>query len=192
MLSRFRQDIFLNNQGIVHCSQPCSQPCSHEIFASWLEWNTAKTAEAVAAQAVVLCALYCNTQISTLFSFSLPRSNYTASYVAHTYHSLSLLICINFSIILLLHISIDINECETANGGCEHSCTNTIASFNCSCYTGYQLDGNGLNCSGERSQINKLFHMMTQLQLYVEKFFCADETISTVLQRFFCGFDPLC
>ena len=47
--------------------------------------------------------------------------------------------------------SIDINECDTANGGCEHSCTNTIGSFTCSCDTGYQLDGNGLNCSGESS-----------------------------------------
>ena len=106
------------------------------------------------------CTVTLKSQLS-LFSFSLPRSNYTASYVAHTYHSLSLLICINFSIILLLHISIDINECETANGGCEHNCTNTIGSFFCSCYAGYQLDENGLNCSGERSWNNKLFHMMT-------------------------------
>ena len=43
----------------------------------------------------------------------------------------------------------DINECDTTNGRCEHSCTNTIGSFICSCDTGYQLDGNGLSCSGE-------------------------------------------
>ena len=29
-------------------------------------------------------------------------------------------------------------------------CTNTIGSFNCSCGIGYLLDGNGLNCTGER------------------------------------------
>ena len=45
--------------------------------------------------------------------------------------------------------SIDINECNTGNGGCEHNCTNTIGSFTCSCDTGYQLDENGLNCSGK-------------------------------------------
>ena len=28
-------------------------------------------------------------------------------------------------------------------------CTNTIGSFYCSCGTGYLLDGNGLNCTGE-------------------------------------------
>ena len=48
---------------------------------------------------------------------------------------------------------LDINECNTTNGGCEHICTNTIGSFNCSCDTGYQLDENGLNCSGESTYI---------------------------------------
>jgi len=43
----------------------------------------------------------------------------------------------------------DISECDTRNGGCEQMCTNTIGSFNCSCGTGYLLDGNGLNCTGE-------------------------------------------
>ena len=49
--------------------------------------------------------------------------------------------------------SLDINECDTANGGCEHNCTNTVGSFICSCYTGYQLDGNELNCNGENTFI---------------------------------------
>ena len=54
--------------------------------------------------------------------------------------------------------SIDINECETANGGCEQICSNTVGSFVCSCGVGYGLDGNGLNCHGECVQlwINKL------------------------------------
>ena len=49
----------------------------------------------------------------------------------------------------LLCCSTEIDECNTANGGCEHNCTNTIGSFICSCDTGYQLDENGLNCSGK-------------------------------------------
>ena len=44
---------------------------------------------------------------------------------------------------------IDINECETANGGCEQLCSNIIGSFVCSCGVGYWLNENGLNCSGE-------------------------------------------
>ena len=52
----------------------------------------------------------------------------------------------------------DINECDTTNGRCEHSCTNTIGSFICSCDTGYQLDGNGLSCSGESLLKMKVVH----------------------------------
>ena len=34
---------------------------------------------------------------------------------------------------------IDINECVTQNGGCEHNCQNTIGSYSCSFLTGYLL-----------------------------------------------------
>ena len=47
--------------------------------------------------------------------------------------------------------SIDINECETSNGGCEQMCSNTIGSFACSCDVGYQLDRNGFNCNGKQN-----------------------------------------
>ena len=42
---------------------------------------------------------------------------------------------------------LDINECETDNGGCEHICTNTQSSFYCSCQNGYELLHH-LFCSG--------------------------------------------
>ncbi len=42
----------------------------------------------------------------------------------------------------------DINECNINNGDCEHTCTNTDGTFSCSCITGYELDSNGFNCSG--------------------------------------------
>ncbi len=45
-------------------------------------------------------------------------------------------------------IYIDINECLSDNGECEHDCTNTEGNFSCSCNTGYELDSNGFNCSG--------------------------------------------
>ena len=51
---------------------------------------------------------------------------------------------------------LDINECHTGNGGCEQSCNNTIGSFYCSCDTGYQLENNGLNCSGENFKMIEL------------------------------------
>ena len=43
-------------------------------------------------------------------------------------------------------LSIDINECETSR--CQHSCVNTVGSFNCQCDRGYLLSSDGLNCEG--------------------------------------------
>ena len=40
------------------------------------------------------------------------------------------------------------NECLDNNGGCDHNCTNTIGSFECSCQPGYDLDSDGLACVG--------------------------------------------
>ena len=59
---------------------------------------------------------------------------------------------------------IDINECDTANGGCEHDCTNTIGSYTCSCLEGHLLDLNGLNCSGEQNQGSTKFCRDDKLQ----------------------------
>ena len=47
--------------------------------------------------------------------------------------------------------SIDIDECGTNNGGCEHICNNTIGTFECYCDSGYRLEENRLNCSGKTS-----------------------------------------
>ena len=48
---------------------------------------------------------------------------------------------------LLLLFKIDNNECSTGNGGCEHNCTNTPGSYNCSCANGYSLNGDHHGCS---------------------------------------------
>ena len=50
----------------------------------------------------------------------------------------------------LLHcvfdIIIDIDECSSSP--CEHTCTNTPGSFECSCNSGYELGLDGLSCDG--------------------------------------------
>ena len=43
---------------------------------------------------------------------------------------------------------IDIDECYYENGGCQHECTNTDGSYECSCYDGYELNSDGKTCSG--------------------------------------------
>ena len=46
-------------------------------------------------------------------------------------------------------IIVDINECDTENGGCNHNCTNNAGSFVCSCQSGYQLSPlNNKMCTG--------------------------------------------
>lgn len=40
----------------------------------------------------------------------------------------------------------DINECWKGTSGCQQTCTNTVGSFVCSCYNGYQLGINGKSC----------------------------------------------
>ena len=47
----------------------------------------------------------------------------------------------------------DINECEVSNGGCDHICTNTAGSFQCSCNQGYGLGSDGSSCTGKQSTI---------------------------------------
>jgi len=43
---------------------------------------------------------------------------------------------------------VDINECLTNNGGCAHTCDNTVGSYRCSCSKGYQLASDSHSCSG--------------------------------------------
>ena len=43
---------------------------------------------------------------------------------------------------------VEINECATKNGGCQHTCTNTAGSFTCTCDDGFELV-NSFGCSGK-------------------------------------------
>ena len=46
-------------------------------------------------------------------------------------------------------VFLDIDECATSNGGCEHTCVNTFASFYCVCRQGFTLSSDNANCEGE-------------------------------------------
>ena len=48
-----------------------------------------------------------------------------------------------------LHVS-DTNQCSTANGGCDHECTDLIPDYECSCNDGYVLDSDGNSCNGKK------------------------------------------
>ncbi len=42
----------------------------------------------------------------------------------------------------------DVNECAMLNGGCEQSCANIDGSFTCSCFEGYVLEEDNIQCQG--------------------------------------------
>jgi len=68
----------------------------------------------------------------------------------------------------MLHTSLsrtDVNECDTNNGGCDHYCTNTIGSFECSCYPGYTLAGDGHACLGEFQVVVKFIFVASDFAL---------------------------
>ena len=50
----------------------------------------------------------------------------------------------------VFYYSSDVNECDIHLGGCEHVCSNTVGNFICSCFSGFELDPNGLNCSSKK------------------------------------------
>ena len=35
------------------------------------------------------------------------------------------------------NLDVDVNECETLNGGCDHQCNNTVGSFHCKYRKGF-------------------------------------------------------
>ena len=53
-----------------------------------------------------------------------------------------------FTIFYTLMTSIETNECAASPSPCEHSCTNTDGSFQCSCNNGYLLDDDRRSCDG--------------------------------------------
>ena len=42
----------------------------------------------------------------------------------------------------------DMADCDSDNGGCEHTCTVVDGSVECSCRDGYVLVNDGKNCDG--------------------------------------------
>ncbi|KJH45110.1 EGF-like domain protein [Dictyocaulus viviparus] len=46
----------------------------------------------------------------------------------------------------MVHLDPYVNECVVDNGGCHHDCVNTIGTFYCRCWSGFELEANGKNC----------------------------------------------
>ena len=49
---------------------------------------------------------------------------------------------------MLFCLCVDVNECSTKNGGCQHTCQNVNGSYACQCKAGYTLNIDGHRCDG--------------------------------------------
>ena len=49
---------------------------------------------------------------------------------------------------LFMYLFSDINECTSNNGYCGQVCINTVGSYTCSCYSGYELNTDARTCAG--------------------------------------------
>ena len=58
----------------------------------------------------------------------------------------------------MLYYKKDVNECDKQNGGCDHNCSNTEGSFECSCYIGYKLDDDRKSCLGTYHVHHTMIH----------------------------------
>ncbi len=56
--------------------------------------------------------------------------------------------CIH-TFIVIIFVLADINECGGENG-CTQVCNNTDGSFQCSCFSGYTLNADGVSCHSKR------------------------------------------
>ena len=63
---------------------------------------------------------------------------------------------------------LDINECKTNNGGCQHSCSNTVGSYSCTCNGGYELHSDEETCDGKKNEIIIIIHVYTLVRKTLE------------------------
>ena len=70
--------------------------------------------------------------------------------------------CHSYRVALIIS-EIDVNECLTNNGGCGHSCTNTLGSYTCSCNSGYSLAYDGHQCTGMFSVLT--YHYLLSIDI---------------------------
>ena len=66
-----------------------------------------------------------------------------------------------------MFVHVDVDECQSENGGCEQNCTNTVGSFFCNCSDGFRLREDLLQCDGKFKITAKVFPYGIEFTDYV-------------------------
>jgi len=65
----------------------------------------------------------------------------------------------------------DVDECATANGGCDGQCSNRPGSFICSCPIGFRLASNGKKCIGTENLVFFNFYFPSLFSFFLSSAF---------------------
>ena len=78
-----------------------------------------------------------------MLTYSLARMEFYTFFIFHFRSSAQII----FVWLICIVVNVDINECDSNNGGCEHNCENNDGGYECSCDDGFELDNNMHNCT---------------------------------------------
>ncbi|XP_002073258.3 dorsal-ventral patterning protein tolloid [Drosophila willistoni] len=97
---------------------------------------------------------------------------------------------LGFSAALML----DVDECKFMDHGCQHTCINTLGSYQCGCHAGYELQANGKNCEDacggvvDATKSNGTLYSPSYPDLYPNAKHCVWEVVAPVNHAVFLNF----
>ncbi|XP_017850119.1 dorsal-ventral patterning protein tolloid [Drosophila busckii] len=91
-------------------------------------------------------------------------------------------------------LMIDVDECKFIQHGCQHVCINTLGSYQCGCFAGYELQTNGKTCEEacggivDATQSNGTIYSPSYPDVYPNAKKCVWELITAPHQALFLNF----
>lgn len=115
--------------------------------------------------------IYLNVNLSILYMRKAQDVQKGVFFRLHHRHSVAH--CLNqrvtkHSLLCWWFLLLDVDECDTDNGGCSNGCLNTFGDYECTCPHGYRIDSvNGTTCLGVFSYF--FFNFVSHSNLFEKK-----------------------